>query len=115
MNVIITIPKSIKWEDYLKEIKTVENGTQEMNYKVPTCPKDVNPGDKCYLVYDGYIRGWMTISNVGKKNEFNCTTTGSYWKEGYYISRTGKFHYLKNPIPMKGFMGYRKTELNVEQ
>lgn len=114
MNIIITIPKSIKWEDYQKELKAVEDESQEMNYKISTCPKDVHVGDRCYLVYDGYIRGWMKISNIGKKDEFVCTTTGSYWKEGYYVSRTGKFHPLKNPIPMKGFMGYRKTDLNID-
>lgn len=44
-----------------------------------------------------------------KENGFRCTTTGKDWGGGNYISRTGKFHYLKKPYPMKGFMGFRKV------
>ncbi len=29
-----------------------------------------------------------------------------------HISRTGKFNYLDNPIPMKGFMGYKYIEID---
>ena len=108
--ICITIPKSIKWEDYQKELAAVEDESQEMNYRIPTLPKDVQVGDKCYICHDGYIKGWMKISFIGKRDGFQCTTTGENWDDGYYVSRTGQFHYLKEPIPMKGFMGYRKIE-----
>jgi hypothetical protein len=52
----------------------------------------------------------MKISNISKRDGFTCTTTGKDWGDGNYISRTGVFHYLKEPVPMKGFMGYRKIE-----
>lgn len=113
-NIIITIPKSIKWSDYEKEIKAVEDETHEMHFKIPTIPTDVNVGDRCYVCHDGYIKGWMKISNIGHLENFKCTTTDCIWTEGNYISRTGKFHYLKTPIPMKGFMGYRKTNKNYD-
>ena len=109
-SICITIPKSIKWSDYEKELKAVEDESQEMNYKIPTIPKGVSVGDRCYICHDGYIKGWMKISNISKRDGFTCTTTGNDWSAGNYISRTGKFHYLKEPIPMKGFMGYRKLE-----
>ena len=109
-SICITIPKSIKWDDYEKELKTVEDETQEMNYRIPTIPKDVNIGDRCYICHNGYIKGWMKISNISKRDGFTCTTTGKDWCDGNYISRTGKFHYLKEQVPMKGFMGYRKLE-----
>ena len=113
-NICITIPKKIKWEDYEKELKQVADGSYEMNYRLPTMPKDVNVGDRCYICHDGYIKGWMTISNIGQKKGFECATTGAQWSDGWYVSRTGQFHYLKNPIPMKGFMGYRKIEQNLD-
>ena len=108
-NICITIPKSISWEEYEKELKEVENGDMEMHYKVHVLPRDVNVGDKCYVCHNGYVKGWMKISHIGKLNGFDCTTTGKEWCAGNYISRTGKFHYLKNPVPMKGFMGFRKV------
>jgi hypothetical protein len=43
-SICITIPKTIKWEDYEKELKTVEDESQEMNYRIPTIPKDVKVG-----------------------------------------------------------------------
>ena len=108
----ITIPKTIKWTDYEKELETVVDETQEMNYKIPTIPKDIHVGDRCYICHDGYIKGWMKISNIGKRSGFDCTTTGKEWADGCYVSRTGKFHYLEHPIPMKGFMGYRIVKIS---
>lgn len=109
-SIIITIPKNINWKDYEKELKAVEDGKMEMHYKVHVLPRDVNVGDRCYVCHDGFVRGWMKISHIGPINGFRCTTTGKDWDGGNYISRTGKFHYLKNPYPMKGFMGFRKVD-----
>lgn len=105
--ICITIPKSIRWDDYLKEIEKVADGSQLMNFKVPTFPKEVGKGDRCYIVHDGRIKGWMTIFNVIERDGFKCTTTGRDWDRGIYIQRTGKFHPLNPEVPMKGFMGYR--------
>lgn len=106
--VCITVPKTIKWEDYMAEINDALVNNYELNFKVPTCPQKVKAGDRCYVCYDGYIRGWMTITSIIKRTAgFNCLTTGKQWEPGYYIIRKGEFHYLDNPVPMKGFMGYR--------
>ena len=113
-DICITIPKTIKWDEYQKELKAVEDGSQEMNYKLPTDPKDVHKGDRCYVCHDGYIKGWMTITNLSNRDGFICTTTGKNWSGGCYVSRSGPFHYLKNPIPMKGFMGYRYIDQDLD-
>ncbi len=103
--IIITVPKSIKWEDYEKELKAVEDYSQVMNYKVPTIPKDIDDIKRCYVVYDGFIRGWQEVVGHETGKEFDCTTTGKNWK-GNFIQRSGPFHKIE-PIPMKGFMGWR--------
>jgi len=103
---LITIPKSISWDDYLKEIEAVKDGSKEMNYKVSSKPSKVKPGDKCFVCHDGYIRGWMTISSISRK-KFQCSTTGNDWSEAWYVSRSGEFHPLDRAIPQKGFIGYR--------
>lgn len=104
-NIIITVPKTIKWSDYEKELEKVKDGTETMHFKLPGMPK-VGPGNKCYLVYDGHILGWMKIVGT-KKGGFTCTTTGKEWPDGNYVSRSGPFHKLDKPIPMKGFQGFR--------
>ena len=107
-NIIITIPKTIKWEDYKKELDNAEKG-DIMNFKVPFLPKIPIIGNKCYVVYKGFIKGYMIISGVIDNSNFNCTTTGQNWS-GKFIQRTGKFYYLTEEIPYKGFQGWRYYE-----
>ncbi len=108
--IIITVPKTTSWEDYLKEIEKVKDGKEEMNFKVSNLPKNISVGDRCYIVYNGLIKGWMTISSLGEK-EFICSTTGKKWK-GKFISRSGEFHPLNEEITYQGFQGYRYFDYN---
>ena len=101
-DIIVTVPKTISWEEYLKELSKAEQG-ETMNFKVTHMPK-VEKGDKCYICHDGEIKGYMLISGTSNKS-FDCTTTGKHW-DGNFIERTGKFFDIK-PIKMKGFRGFR--------
>lgn len=101
-DIIITIPKTIKWSEYQKELEAAENG-EILNFKVNILPK-TKIGNRCYICYDGNIIGYHIISGITNK-EFKCSTTGKDWK-GNFIERTGKFHEI-NKIPMKGFQGFR--------
>ena len=107
--IIITLPKSVKWDDYEKELDAVKDYEQVMNYKVSSIPKDIDQIKRCYLVHDGFIKGWQEVVGHEKGKTFNCTTTGKNWS-GNFIQRSGPFHYLIKPIPMKGFMGWRYCE-----
>lgn len=103
LDIIVTIPKSIQWKDYEKELISVEDYKQVMNFKVNNFPK-TKVGSKCYLLYNGFIIGWMEIVGISEK-EFTCSTTGIKWK-GKFIERSGPFHKIQ-PIQMKGFQGFR--------
>lgn len=102
-DVIITLPKNIKWDDYEKELEKVKDGNEVMNFKVNHLP-NTSVGNKCFIVHDGFIKGWMNIVGLSKK-DFTCSTTGKDWK-GSFIERSGPFNYI-DPIPMKGFQGFR--------
>ena len=102
-DIIITIPKSIDWNEYQKELDAVKDYGQVMNFKVNNFPK-TKSGNKCYLLYNGFIIGWMEIFGLSEK-DFECTTTGKNWK-GKFIERSGPLHKIE-PIPMKGFQGFR--------
>lgn len=104
MDIIITLPKTVSWKQYEKELEAVKNEDQVINFKVSNLPKQSNAGDKCYLCYNGNIIGWMKITGF-KSGGFSCTTTGAWW-EGNFIQRSGKFNKI-TPIPMKGFQGFR--------
>lgn len=108
--IIITLPASVKWEDYEKELNNVKNYTHTLNFKVHNFPKGIKNGDKCYLVHKGFIKGWMEIVGFSEK-DFECTTTGKSWK-GKFIERSGPFHYLTEKLPMTGFQGFRYFNIN---
>ncbi|MFW6233307.1 MAG: hypothetical protein ACOC3Z_01445 [Nanoarchaeota archaeon] len=109
MDIIITLPSSIRWEEYEKELNWVKDGKNVLNFKVNHFPKLAKVGDKCYLNYKGNIIGWMYITGLSEK-EFTCDVTGKVWK-GKFIERSGKFNKIK-PLPMKGFQGFRYFNLN---
>lgn len=102
-DIIVTLPKTISWDDYKKELKSVEDYSHVMNFKVNHFPK-TNIGAKCYLVYKGELIGWMKIVGM-KEKDFTCSTTGKKWS-GKFIERSGPFHKI-SPTPMKGFQGFR--------
>lgn len=107
MDIVITIPKNIRWEDYLKEIFAVQDGSQSMMFKVPRLPKRTSLGDRCYLCYQGKIVGFMLINWIGYRPAFDCTTTGVHWDAGNYVARTGSFFKAYDDIEYKGFQGFR--------
>ena len=104
-DIVITLPSTIKWGDYEKELKKVEDESEVLNFKVSNLPKQTSIGCKCYLCYKGSLIGWMKITGL-VNDGFNCTTTGKRW-DGNFIQRSGKFNKLKTPIYMKGFQGFR--------
>lgn len=103
MDIVITIPKSINWDQYLVDLRHAEKRNEVLNFKVPHLPK-VNFHDRCYIVHDGAVRGYNHVLGVEQK-DFICTTTGKRWK-GIFVVRYPKFHPI-DPIPMKGFQGFR--------
>lgn len=109
-SIIITLPSSEKWDTYKNELKKVENYSNVMNFKVPNFPKGIKKGDKCYVVHNGYIKGWMEIIGFSEET-FTCNTTNKEWS-GKFIKRSGPFHYLSEKIPMKGFRGFRYFDLD---
>ncbi|MFW6310630.1 MAG: hypothetical protein ACOC1K_00135 [Nanoarchaeota archaeon] len=106
MNCIVTIPKTIKWKDYINEINDAKDKNLSLYYRLPYKPKKLNIGDRFYICHDGYIKGYMIVKNILFKDTFRCETTGKIWKKGYYIERKGEFYDIEYK-PMKGFMGLR--------
>src|SRR5436190_688941 len=103
-DIVITVPKSTDWEEYERELKKAEEG-ETLNFKLPNLPKGLVPEEsRCYICYSGKILGYHIVSGLSEDG-FTCTTTGKKW-EGKFVQRTGKFHRLENPVPMKGFQGF---------
>ena len=105
---LITIPKTVKWEDYEKELEAVSKYQAKMLYKVPFKPKIDPRQDKIFVLWNGKVRGWMECTEVVyKDNSWTCSTTGRVWTAGWYIVRSGPFHKVDGP-EMRGFQGIRR-------
>jgi hypothetical protein len=103
--IIVSLPMTVEWNDYEKELNAVKDYSQVINFKVPHFPKGVTKGCKCYILHKGQVMGWQEI--VGFSEEpFECSTTGKSWS-GKFIQRSGPFHPISYPIKMKGFQGFR--------
>ena len=105
MDILVTLPKFIEWEEYQKEIATVVDRLMEMRYKVSQLPLRCLIGDRCYLIHKNLIQGWMEVTGF-HRGQFQCSATGQSWK-GNFITRSGKFHHLQNLIYFPGFQGFR--------
>ena len=105
MDIMVSLPRGIRWEDYQKELAAVAEGSIEMRFKVAHLPKKCNVGDRCYLVWRGGIKGWMKITGF-YKGSFICSITGKKW-EGNFIVRSGPFNYLVDRISIAAFRGFR--------
>ncbi len=112
MDIIITLPQTIRWEDYQRELDAVVNFDNELLFKVPFLPTKNVLNSKCYLIHFGTIKGYMMITNLYKDHNFICQTTGKQWK-GNFIVRSGPFHPLEKEIKMKGFQGWRYLDESI--
>jgi hypothetical protein len=107
MDILVTTPKS-EIEHSINEAKMVEDdgGYYFRTYRFK--PK-VNIGDKMFFTEDGKIRGYGIIFEVSSTSGETCETTGREWK-GSWVVKYNDWHWLKTPIPFKGFQGIRYVD-----
>lgn len=108
-SIIVTLPMKVKWDDYEKELSKTVDYSHNLNFRVYNFPKGINVGDKCYIVHNNVIKGWMKIVGFSEK-PFLCNTTLKTWK-GKFIERSGPFHYINEKMPYNGFRGFRYFDL----
>jgi len=107
---VVTIPKTTPWDEYRRELAAVEaDPHMTLNFRVPHFPREMKVGDRCYVVWNGRIRGWMEIVGLDEFDRgWTCEVTGREWPPGKYIQRKGKFHHLNHQPEMTGFRGVQQ-------
>lgn len=110
MDIIVTTPKS-EIETSKKEGEMVE---QEGGYWFRTFrfkPK-IEPGDKIFFVENGLIKGYGIIFEITQSEQGEqCEVTERTWgNEGDWVVKYKDWHWLENPVPMKGFQGIRYVD-----
>ncbi len=106
---IVTVPKTVNWDEYLKELHSSFVARQSIFFRIPHKVDVVYQETKCFVVYDGAVRGFMFALTCDKNPVgFTCFYTGKKWPPGIYIERIPQMAFLRKPIPMRGFRGIRK-------
>ena len=107
MDILVTTPQSeIDTSRREGEIVEAEGGYWFRTFRFK--PK-VEPNDKIYFVENGLIKGYGIIFDVSQTEEEECEVTGRIWR-GNWVVKYNNWHWLKSPIPFKGFQGIRYIE-----
>jgi len=98
MDVVVTVPKSFGLDRWIKEGDAAgepESGEEWGFFLGGSAPKDINPGERVYIVYDGKLRGYAPLVRVQR-------TEG-----GYALVRKGGAVAVTIARPTPGFRGLR--------
>jgi hypothetical protein len=108
---IATVPKTVKWADFMREIADVETGEYLKNW--PVRPNShIASGDRLFFVHQGLVRGSLTVRRVVIHGHgFNCATLGESWPPGTYAQLQGPWEYVAETMPMNGFQGLRRFKM----
>lgn len=131
IDIVATWPKTRSLQSYLEALAAAEAFGDVVNYRVARPPRwDYNavvyhPGTRwfqgtprCYMVYDGFVRGYGWILSVEERGEHEVSRVSyrdddpeqpgwaGFWPAGWYVVRDPHW-YPVEPVPMKGFQGWR--------
>ena len=59
-DIIVSFPKNKSWLAYLNYFMEIKSNHDIIPLIVSSVPKS-GPGNKCFVIYDGMLRGWLEI------------------------------------------------------
>lgn len=115
VDIVATWPKTRSLESYVRELEEAAALGFLINFRVANLPSwsdeilnECYP--RCYMVHDGYVRGYNYIKEARYHPENTVSRVkndawAGFWPAGKYIVRYPEWHEIE-PIPMKGFQGW---------
>lgn len=109
-NWMITVPRTLAG-DFLREVEDGKREPLTKRFRVPPHIKNVQTGDRMYVVFDGRVRGYMTVLwNYVVDDYAECRTTGRRLSPGRYIGcDISGYVPIENGETMKGFRGIKRA------
>lgn len=104
-SIVVTWPKKRSLESYLSELRTAEAQGKVIHFRVPSYPT-IPYGGRCYMVHDGFVRGYLITLGFSNGTGVIDPITGEIWPFGKYVVRNPHWNPV-DPVPMKGFQGWR--------
>lgn len=108
MDIIVTTPKG-EMANAAREAEDVRRAGGGMYFRrFPLSQRpSVSVGERVYYVEDGYVRGFAWVHAVEEQKGVSCGTTGRQWPPGFYVYMDATTWQWIEPIPMRGFQGFR--------
>lgn len=112
MDIVVTIPRK-EYRNIIKEDEEVSrlNNQAVQFWSLPRKPKDIKVGDRVYFIEKGHITCYHKF--IGFIYDPVCEVTGRVWA-GLNLLLECPFTPLKNPVPHKGFQGFRYVKERIE-
>lgn len=105
-NIVVTTPKHMTKTAAAEAQKCIEAGGGLYFRRFKLRPAGLCVGSRIYYVERDYIRGFGVISEI-RTGDMVCDITGQNWGLGYYAIMPAESWTWIEPIPMKGFQGWR--------
>ena len=111
MDIVVTVPKReitrVNRENVWAQEHTAKGQVIHQGWSMKRLPKSCFPDDRVYFIHDGVIVNYNVL--IGTDYDFHCEYSDRTWPGPCLI-----LYYpcvpLKNPVPMKGFQGFRYIE-----
>lgn len=108
MDLVVTVPKSelrnvTHEETWAKKEENIKAGGYCF-WKISRVPRRLNKGDRVYFIHNGLIVNYNIFDHVDC--DLYCEVTDRQW-DGLCLVMNIPSIPLKNPVPMKGFQGFR--------
>ena len=114
MDIVVTTPKSHMKEaaaeafDARAAIRRGERPQYFRRFPMRCYPISLGRGERVYYVEDGHVRGFaVVVAMAASPAGWTCSTTGRIWPAGWYVFMDAKSWRWIEPVPMKGFQGFR--------
>jgi len=106
-DIIVTTPKS-EMENSAREAEDcIKTGFGTYFRYFPQKPKLIKVPFFLFYVEADYIRGFALVANFVRTSSIKCHYRDREWLKGWYALMWANTWKWINPIPMKGFQGFR--------
>lgn len=107
-DIIVTTPKN-QIAAAAEEAKfVIKSGGGYYFRRLSSRPKNIRRKSRVFYVEDGYIRGFCIVRELEDLPEGStCKVTWKKWAPGFYVYMDADSWEWIDPIPMKGFQGFR--------
>lgn len=69
-DIIISLQKDKTWLEYLGYFLELKATKSCVEVLLPSVPK-TQSGNKCYIIYDGHLKGWMEIAKIKETENYD--------------------------------------------